>query len=111
MPAKATSEKTQPDYFVVMVDFGKSGREAVVDPQNTWANAVDKVRDAAADGHAILFVHHIHDNTIEDRSEEAFREIMTHLANEGAPLSQNEYQFIELHLSMQAAQSFRREAA
>jgi hypothetical protein len=110
MPAKATSEKIQPDYFVVMVDFGKIGREAIVNPQDNWTDALDAVREAAAGGERVLFVHHIHDNTVEDRSDEAFRQVMTDLANNAEPLTTNQYEFIELHVSMQAAQSFRRAA-
>jgi hypothetical protein len=110
MPAKATSEKIQPDYFVVMVDFGKIGREAIVNPQDNWTDALDAVREAAAGGERVLFVHHIHDNTVEDRSDEAFRQVMTDLANNTEPLTDNQYEFIESHVSMQAAQSFRRAA-
>lgn len=109
MPAKS-NVTVQPDYFVVMIDFGKIGREAVVDPQNNWNDALDKVHQAASDGDRVLFVHHIHDGTAEDRSEEAFRAVMTQFANEGEPLTDNQYEFVEEHVSMQAAQSFRRAA-
>jgi len=111
MPAKATSEKIQPDYFVVMVDFGKIGREAIVDPNENWTDTLDRVHEAMNDGNTVLFVHHIHDGVVEDRSDEAFRAVMTAMANNAEPLTDNQYEFIELHVSMQAAQSFRRIAA
>lgn len=108
MPTAANT--ITPDYFVVMVDFGKIGREARVDPQDNWNDVIGKVSEAADDGYRVMFVHHVHDGSVEDRSEEAFRAIMTDLANAGSPLSPNQYEFIELHVSMQAAQSFRRAA-
>lgn len=110
MPAKS-NVTVQPEYFVVMIDFGKIGREAIVNPNDNWSGALDSVREAMNDGHRVLFVHHIHDGSVEDRSEEAFRAVITDLANAGAPLSANQYEFVELHVSMQAAQSFRRIAA
>jgi len=110
MPAKS-NVTVQPDYFVVMIDIAKIGREAVVDPQNNWNDVLEKVAQAASDGDRVLFVHQVHDGSVEDRSEEAFRAVMTQFANQGEPLSINQYEFVELHVSMQAAQSFQREAA
>ena len=62
----------QPDYFIVMIDYGKPGREAIVDPQDNWSDVIDRVREAQSDGFTVSFVHHVHDGTVEDRSEEAF---------------------------------------
>ena len=99
-----------PDYFVVMIDYGKHGRQAIVDPEMTWAGAIDAVREAMGDGYSVPFVHHFVDGRVEDRSEEAFLAVMDWLATKGEPLTFNEYSFIELHVSMQAAQCFRRVA-
>lgn len=101
MPTQIT-----PEYFVVMIDRPKLGREAVVDPQHTWANALELVREAASDGERVLFVHHIHDGVVEDRSEEAFAQVMTDLADEGETLTMNQREFIETHVSSVAANAF-----
>lgn len=101
----------QPSYFVVMIDYGKIGREAAVNPEMTRRGAVDRVREAMGDGHSVPYVHHIHDGVCEDISEDVFTEVMHSLAERGEPLSSNEFNFIELHVSSSAARSFEREAA
>lgn len=53
-------------YFVVMVNFGRKGSEAIVDPEMTARGAVDLVRDMLAKGNGIDFVHHVHHGEIED---------------------------------------------
>ena len=95
-----------PEYFVVMIDYGRPGREAVVDMNFDWNDAIDRVHEAAGDGHKVLFVHHIHDGTVEDRSEEAFQRVMADLADNIDPLSANQRGFIEEHISIWSAASF-----
>lgn len=48
---------TSHSYFVVMQDFGKRGREAIVDPEITYRGVVDRVR--SGEYKDILFIHHI----------------------------------------------------
>ena len=55
-----------PSYFVVMVNFGRKGSEAIVDPEMTSRGAVDLVRDMLAKGKGIDFVHHIKAGEAED---------------------------------------------
>lgn len=97
------------EYFIVMIDYGKS-REAIVDPETTRRGAVDLVHEAMFDGRSVSFVHHIHDGVCEDISDEVFYEVMHSLAERGEPLSSNEYEFIESHVSMSAARAFPRAA-
>lgn len=104
------SIKDQVSYYVVMIDFGRIGREAIVDPEMTLRGAVEAVETAMGDGHSVLFVHHIHDGVTEDISEQVFQRVMTNLADNGEPLTDRQYAFIETHVSMQAAQSFQRAA-
>ena len=47
------------NYYVICVDFGRAGREAVVDPEMTFNGAVDKVRELIGDGHEIAFAHEV----------------------------------------------------
>jgi hypothetical protein len=53
-------------YFVVMIDFGRKGREAIVDPELTYQNVVGRVASHEYDPENILFIHHIDENGVED---------------------------------------------
>ena len=46
-------------YFVICVDYGRKGREAVVDPEMTFRGALDKVREIIGDGNEIAFAHEV----------------------------------------------------
>lgn len=97
----------QPGYYVVCIDFGKLGREAIVDPEMTWTGALEAVSAAAGDGHTICFVHHIHDDVVEDRTQEALDLTLNHLADYGDPLTANQRDFVEHHFGFEVANSFR----
>lgn len=64
-----------PSYFIIMRDFGKIGREAVVDPEMTYRGVIEAVTEANRGRSPVLFVHHIHDGTCEDITEQVFDEI------------------------------------
>ena len=51
------------------------------------------------------------EGTCRDVTEDIARDVMTVWANEGPSLSDWQFEFVEMHVSMQAALSFRREAA
>ena len=51
-------------YFVVMIDYGKRGREAVVDPEITRREVVARIRSGEYSD--ISFIHQIRDCTCED---------------------------------------------
>jgi hypothetical protein len=51
-------------YFVVMIDYGRRGREAIVDPEMTRREVVARV--ASGEYQNISFVHEIVDTTVED---------------------------------------------
>lgn len=112
--APRLSDRSAPSYFVVMIDYGKNGREATVDPEMTRRGAVDLVREAMSDGHGVSFVHQVFYDAEygrDDISEEVFAEVMHGLAENGERLSRNERNFIETHISMAAARAFDREDA
>jgi hypothetical protein len=46
-------------YFVICVDYGRKGREAVVDPEMTFRGALEKVREIIGDGNEIAFAHEV----------------------------------------------------
>lgn len=51
-------------YFVVMIDYGRRGREAVVDPEVTRREVVARV--ASGEYGNISFIHEIVDQTVDD---------------------------------------------
>lgn len=67
-------------YYVVMIDYGRRGREAVVDPENTRRDVIAKVRDVLAkgDGTDITFVHKITkcEGLVEDVTDDILAQAM-----------------------------------
>jgi len=59
-------------YFVVMIDYGRRGREAVVDPEVTRREVVARV--ASGEYKNISFIHEVADRSIEDVTEEILAE-------------------------------------
>jgi hypothetical protein len=65
-----------PELFIVMIDYGKIGREAIVDPNDNWSDALVRVREAVGDGNEAVYVRHIHDGVDEDRTQEALQAVI-----------------------------------
>jgi hypothetical protein len=59
-------------YFVVMIDYGRRGREAIVDPEITRREVVSRV--ASGEYTNISFIHEIADCAVEDVTEEILAE-------------------------------------
>jgi hypothetical protein len=55
-------------YFVVMIDYGRGGREAVVDPEITRREVVSRV--ASGEYKNISFIHEVVDRMVEDVTAE-----------------------------------------
>lgn len=55
-------------YFVVMIDYGRKGREAVVDPELTRREVVSRI--ASGEYKDISFIHRIEGCLVEDVTEE-----------------------------------------
>ena len=51
-------------YFVVMIDYGRRGREAIVDPEITRREVISRV--ASGEYRKISFIHEIADCSVED---------------------------------------------
>jgi len=70
----APRERSEPrmQYFVVMIDYGRRGREAIVDPEITRREMVSRV--ASGEYSNISFIHEIADSTVEDITEEILAE-------------------------------------
>jgi len=59
-------------YFVVMIDYGRRGREAIVDPEITRRDVVARV--VSGEYRNISFIHEIADGTAEDITAEILAE-------------------------------------
>jgi hypothetical protein len=59
-------------YFVVMIDYGRRGREAIVDPEITRREVVARV--ASGEYKNISFIHEIADSTVDDVTAEILAE-------------------------------------
>jgi hypothetical protein len=62
---------SQPDLFIVMVDYGDGAPQGIVDQNDTWSDALGKVKEAWSAGHKVVSLTHIHDGTAENRLLEA----------------------------------------
>ena len=60
-------------YYVVMVDYDRKGREAIVDPEMTRRDVVERLVSGEYGTH-INFIHHIADGLVEDVTNELFDE-------------------------------------
>jgi len=59
-------------YFVVMIDYGRRGREAIVDPEVTRREVVARI--ASGEYRNISFIHEIADGAAEDITEDILAE-------------------------------------
>ena len=59
-------------YFVVMIDYGRRGREAIVDPEITRREVISRV--ASGEYANISFIHEIEGSAVEDITEEILAE-------------------------------------
>jgi hypothetical protein len=71
-----------PSYFLVMIDYGRRGREAVVDPEVTRAEIVRRIKSGEYQN--ILFIHHVEDEMIDDVTSELIDEAEALLKAEAA---------------------------
>jgi hypothetical protein len=59
-------------YFVVMIDYGRRGREAIVDPEITRREVISRV--ASGEYGRISFIHEVADCAVEDVTDEILAE-------------------------------------
>ncbi len=71
MPRRERREPRM-QYFVVMIDYGRRGREAIVDPEVTRREVVSRV--ASGEYSNISFIHEIEGSAVEDVTEEILAE-------------------------------------
>jgi hypothetical protein len=59
-------------YFVVMIDFGRRGREAIVDPEVTRREVISRI--ASGEYKNISFIHEVAGHSVEDITAEIMTE-------------------------------------
>lgn len=64
--------KPQHSYLIVMIDYGRKGLEAVVDPEITRREVVARLRSGEYQN--VAFVHHVEGGLVEDVTDELFEE-------------------------------------
>ena len=84
---------TRMQYFVVMIDYGRRGREAVVDPEITRREVVSRI--ASGEYSQISFIHEILDHSVEDVTEAILAEAaLPEIASPGADLPANRFDHV-----------------
>jgi hypothetical protein len=66
------TKRTSHSYYVVMIDFGKKGLEAIVHPEDTRRDIVAQL--ASGESKHVVFIHHVDGLYIEDVTNELFDE-------------------------------------
>lgn len=66
--ARHGTDRSAMQYFVVMIDYGRRGREAIVDPEVTRREVIARV--ASGEYKNICFIHEISDVAVDDVTEE-----------------------------------------
>lgn len=80
-------------YFVVMIDYGRRGREAIVDPEITRREVVSRV--ASGEYRNISFIHEIADHSVADVTAEILGEAaVPDIAETGADLQASAFDHI-----------------
>ena len=84
-------------YFVVMIDYGRRGREAIVDPEITRRDVIARV--TSGEYKNISFIHEIADRSVEDITAEILNEAaMPEIATSGADLQACQFDHLrDLH--------------
>jgi hypothetical protein len=59
-------------YFVVMIDYGRRGREAIVDPEITRREVISRI--ASGEYSNISFIHEVADASVDDITAEILAE-------------------------------------
>lgn len=69
MPASNANQPAH-SYFVVMIDYGHRGLEAIVDPAITLRGVIARL--SCGEYTNVAFVQHIHDGIVEDVTDAVF---------------------------------------
>ena len=80
-------------YFVVMIDYGRRGREAIVDPEVTRREVISRI--ASGEYSNISFIHEIADASVDDVTADILAEAaLPDIATDSADLQANRFDHI-----------------
>ena len=83
-------------YFVVMIDYGRRGREAIVDPEITRREVISRI--ASGEYRNISFIHEIADSAVDDITAEILAEAaLPELAPDNAELQASRFDHARDH--------------
>jgi hypothetical protein len=72
-------------YFVVMIDYGRRGREAIVDPEITRREVISRI--VSGEYKNISFIHEVADSSVEDVTADILNEaVLPDIGAAGADL-------------------------
>ena len=71
-------------YFVVMIDYGRRGREAIVDPEITRREVISRI--ASGEYKNVSFIHEIADSSVEDITADILSEATLPDIGRAAPI-------------------------
>jgi hypothetical protein len=77
-------------YFVVMIDYGRRGREAIVDPEITRSEVISRI--ASGEYRDISFIHEIVGSSVEDVTADILNEAaLPDIGADGADLQADQF--------------------
>ena len=80
-------------YFVVMIDYGRRGREAIVDPEITRREVISRI--ASGEYRNISFIHEIAGCSVEDITAEILDEaVLPEIGATSADLQASDFDHI-----------------
>jgi hypothetical protein len=91
----STEAETGPrmQYFVVMIDYGRRGREAIVDPEITRREVISRI--ASGEYNNISFIHEIADSSVDDITAEIMAEAaLPDIATDGTDLQADRFDHV-----------------
>ena len=91
MPATAATKTF--DYYVVMVDLGKRGLEAIVNPEITHREIVSRILTFEYDPENVRFIHHVSSAGVEDVTLSIMSECARVALEEVQPIDRQAAQF------------------
>jgi hypothetical protein len=84
IPASDVRQDLAMQYFVVMIDYGRRGREAIVDPEITRREVISRV--VSGEYKNVSFIHEIADSAVDDVTAEILAEAATDIQTTSADL-------------------------
>ena len=79
-------------YYVVMIDYGRRGREAIVDPEITRREVVSRI--SSGEYRNVSFVHEIANSSVEDITADILSEALPDIDAFGCDLQAEQFDHV-----------------